>query len=237
MDNLNLRRYELAVYLLLVLLAAVLAFLGNYHVSHETVKSIVINLASELLAVGVLFFIVNRLFLLGENNDASTKILDELSTIKNAAILKDSVEIVEKLSSIQGTLGKMDDNISSLTRKIVSEIDAKQSDLLHKIEDRFTTEINRSHSRLHRAIEQELRRSGLAGDQSATVSQLTALFVSVLQTVGQAQIGNVQQEFKRMIEDIATDVNKPVQQLSKDIVDIRLQLQSLPTSLPSSRKS
>jgi gas vesicle protein len=104
-------------------------------------------------------------------------------------------------------------------------------------ESKFTSEINKSHNRLRRAIEQELNRSGLIGDQGvAATNQLTALFISVLQTAGQSQMGNVQQELRKVINDITDDVNKPVQQLSKDIEDIRGQLKNLPIALPESKQ-
>jgi hypothetical protein len=79
-DKRKLKRYEIAVYELLLALAIILGFIGD-RISQETIKAITVNLASELLAVGVLFFIINRLFLL-DDGDLSSKILHEISTIK-----------------------------------------------------------------------------------------------------------------------------------------------------------
>jgi hypothetical protein len=81
-DKRKLKRYEIAVYGLLLALAIILGFIGD-RISQETIKAITVNLASELLAVGVLFFIINRLFLL-DDGDLSSKILDEISTIKSS---------------------------------------------------------------------------------------------------------------------------------------------------------
>jgi len=58
MDKRLLNRYEVAIYLLLIFLAAILGFVGNYLISQETAKAITINLASDLLGVGILFFIL-----------------------------------------------------------------------------------------------------------------------------------------------------------------------------------
>ncbi|MEH2267549.1 MAG: hypothetical protein V7K68_03805 [Nostoc sp.] len=83
MDKRKLKRYELAVYCLLLALSIILGFIGD-QISQETIKSITINLASELLAVGILFFFINRIFFLGEDSSLTNKILDEIATIKNS---------------------------------------------------------------------------------------------------------------------------------------------------------
>lgn len=82
MDKRKLKRYEIAVYGLLLTSAIVLGFIGD-RITQETIKAITINLASELLAVGILFFIVNRIFLLDVDDGLPSQILHEVSTIQS----------------------------------------------------------------------------------------------------------------------------------------------------------
>ncbi|MEA5568609.1 hypothetical protein [Anabaena sp. UHCC 0399] len=83
MDKRKLKRYELAVYCLLLALSIILSFIGD-QIPQETIKSITINLASEMLAVGILFFLINRIFLLGDDSGLPNKILDEIRTIQSS---------------------------------------------------------------------------------------------------------------------------------------------------------
>lgn len=81
MDKRILKRYEVTAYILLLTLAIILGFIGD-KITQETIKSITINLASELLAVGILFFLINRIFLLDADEGLSSRILHEVSTVK-----------------------------------------------------------------------------------------------------------------------------------------------------------
>jgi hypothetical protein len=82
MNKRKLKRYEIAVYGLLLAFAIILGLIGD-RISQETIKAITVNLASELLAVGILFFIINRVFLLDDGGSLD-KVLDEISTIKSS---------------------------------------------------------------------------------------------------------------------------------------------------------
>jgi hypothetical protein len=86
-DKRKLERYEMVVYISLLLLAVVLGFVGN-SINQEVIKAITINLASELLAVGILFFIINRMFLLGDSDDLSRKLIDILTRDNSPLIMK-----------------------------------------------------------------------------------------------------------------------------------------------------
>jgi hypothetical protein len=91
MDKDKLKRYETAVYISLSLLAVVFGFVGD-RISNESLKSITLNLASELLAVAILFFIINRFFLMGGDGDTPQRIIDEIKAIKNDLRVKNEEE-------------------------------------------------------------------------------------------------------------------------------------------------
>ncbi|MBW4518087.1 MAG: hypothetical protein KME11_23065 [Timaviella obliquedivisa GSE-PSE-MK23-08B] len=143
MDKLKLKRYELAVYLLLLLLSAVIAFTGHYLIAQETIKSIAINLASELLAVGVLFFIVNRIFLLDDNNrdDNSTEIIHEINTAKNLTVQHNSVaqkqgdRVEQALNFLVSRIERVS-NSSEENSKILESI-RSESALADKVQERI----------------------------------------------------------------------------------------------------
>lgn len=82
MDKDKLKRYETVIYLFLVTIGVIFGFVGD-RISNESLKSITLNLASELFAVAILFFIINRFFLMGDDGNTSRKILDEITAIKN----------------------------------------------------------------------------------------------------------------------------------------------------------
>ncbi|MBE9182966.1 hypothetical protein IQ268_30995 [Oculatella sp. LEGE 06141] len=90
MDKIRIKKYKSAVYTSLVFASVVLAFLGNYIFTQETLKAIVINLASELLAVGILFFIVDLIFSIGEDENS---VFDEIATIKEEIVTQQGLTI------------------------------------------------------------------------------------------------------------------------------------------------
>ncbi len=70
LDQRMLKKYEIAVYVILLLLAALLGFIGH-HLTHDTIKSITLNLSSEFLAVALLFFFLNRFFMSADREDSA----------------------------------------------------------------------------------------------------------------------------------------------------------------------
>lgn len=143
MDKLKLKRYELAIYLLLILLSAVIAFIGHYLISQETIKSIAINLASELLAVGVLFFILNRIFLLDDDdkNNNSVEIINEINVAKNSTIQHHSLvqkqgdRIEQALNFLVSRIERVS-NSSEENSKILEAI-RSESALADKVQERI----------------------------------------------------------------------------------------------------
>jgi hypothetical protein len=81
-DRIKLKRYEMAVYVMLVALSVVFAFAGNSF-PQGTINSMLINFASDLLSVAVLFFVINKVFLLGDDSSASDA-LEEVKAIRNS---------------------------------------------------------------------------------------------------------------------------------------------------------
>lgn len=98
MDKRKLKRYELAVYVLLITISVILGFIGD-RITQETIKAITINLASELLAVGILFFLINRVFLLDADDSISTQILQKIDSIQSS--LKKEFGNAQKLKERQ----------------------------------------------------------------------------------------------------------------------------------------
>ena len=94
MDRVKVKRYELAVYVLLLFFAIILAF-ASHLLNIEPLSSILLNLVSELLAVAILFFVVNRFFMINSDDDRRIdNVLKEVRTIKS--YLKNDLELKQK---------------------------------------------------------------------------------------------------------------------------------------------
>lgn len=78
-------RNPISVYFSIFLLAILFVIIGNSHLSPEALKAISINLASDMIALIVVFFVFSRVFLIDNDKD-SAEMLDEISIIKNAII-------------------------------------------------------------------------------------------------------------------------------------------------------
>jgi len=120
MDKIKVNRYETAVYIVLFLLAAILGLIGNFLITSEIIKSIVINFASELLAVGFLFFLLKRLFLL-EDETPSNRIQEYLS-ISRRIIDKQALEYQASINVIREDIKKQDTEYRHALDLLISEI-------------------------------------------------------------------------------------------------------------------
>jgi hypothetical protein len=80
----KLKRYEMLVYLFLISIAVILAFIGN-GVPAGTINSILVNVSSELIAAGFLFFLVNRFLLVDEGAGELEEIRASLDVIRGDA--------------------------------------------------------------------------------------------------------------------------------------------------------
>lgn len=66
----NLKRYTLAVYLLLATVSIILILVSlNYFVENSPLQSLLLNLGTEIAGAVLIFTIVNRVFALGEKDD------------------------------------------------------------------------------------------------------------------------------------------------------------------------
>jgi hypothetical protein len=81
-DRGKLERYDNAVYAALFAFSVTFGFIGN-SLPQGTLNSMAINFASDLFSVAVLFFIVNKVALLGDDNTAS-KTLQEVKAIRDS---------------------------------------------------------------------------------------------------------------------------------------------------------
>jgi hypothetical protein len=81
-DRRKLKRYEMTVYVMLLAFSAIFALVGNA-IPQGTINSMAINFASDLLSIAVLFFVLNKVFLLGDDG-AANKTLEEVKLIKSS---------------------------------------------------------------------------------------------------------------------------------------------------------
>jgi hypothetical protein len=91
-DRRKLKRYEMTVYVMLLAFSVIFALVGN-SIPSGTINSIMINFASDLLSVAVLFFVINKVFLLGDDG-TTNKILNEVNLVKTS--IEDQLNQVQK---------------------------------------------------------------------------------------------------------------------------------------------
>ena len=82
MDRKKKERYLLAVYTVVLLLSIVLIFVG-LQIEKPDLKSIVLNISTELFAIVLIFFVINKVFIVDQWN-AEEKIELLTKTIKNS---------------------------------------------------------------------------------------------------------------------------------------------------------
>lgn len=104
MDKKRSQRYTLVVYLFLLAISIILALIAISYFQGSPLREIMFNLSSELAGVVLIFFIVNRFFLLDRDHDLIVEVRD----LKNAVLAKFSPLVFEddslKLFDFEGLL-------------------------------------------------------------------------------------------------------------------------------------
>lgn len=136
MNKIKMQRYETVIYIALFLLAIILMLVGNYIIIDGTTKAVFINLSSELLAVGILFFILKRLFLLGD--DTSSNRTEEYMSITRRIFEKQSKEHLQGIDLTIKEINKIKE--SSDRNSLILDAIRAESSLADKINERM--EIN-----------------------------------------------------------------------------------------------
>lgn len=189
MDKRKLQRYEIAVYFILVCLAALLAIFSN-SISQETVKAITINLASELLAVGFLFFILKQIFLLSEDDNIA-ELKRELKKLENLGLSSGAIEAENRseLKRILDCLAKLESiNLSS------GAIEARNRDDLQKIVNDIT----------NLAFLLSVNDQVSVNDQKAVLAQLITI---------RSHLQDVSENTSNLVSQVAKEVGKRQKEL------------------------
>lgn len=218
-----LKRYELLLYFCIGLLAAILFFLGSYVITTGVINGIILNLCSELLGVAIIFFIVNRMFGIDDEQDELNK--DEFYK-DFERILQD--KLYEDLEIMRESLTNINQDITDLTKKITSEIDKKQELLLEILSKKFSEETHKSHENLRKAIEDELQRSFRQPiNQSQTVDRLLELTIHSIETMGSFQRSAIEADSRRIFADMLDKIGKPAENLSTEVKILQQQVQDV----------
>lgn len=258
MDNRKLKRYELTVYIVLLLIAALLAVSSNA-IPQDTIKSITINLASEFLAVGVLFFIIKRFFLLGdddeirddlkklenlglslgqaeiENKNELKKISKEIEQVASILNVNDQAKVLEHLRNIRSDLQDVSKNTSDLVGQVTREVDVRQKELLNAIEKRFSDEISKSHGILTTAIERELNSfANQPNSKDMVVDRLVTLVEQAMGKMGDFQRTSIREESKVAFSKIEKGIRDPINNITTEVQEIKKRIDQL--TLPPARK-
>jgi len=211
MNKIKLQRYETAIYITLFLLAIVLGLVGNFIIADSTVKAVIINLSSELLAVGILFFILKRLFLLGD--DIPPNRIEEYMSMTRRIVEKQNKEYVQGVDLTIREINKIKE--SSDRNSIILDAIRAESSLADKINERI--EINDKLTNLSAQLKStETLLSEKERDQKRTsewlsekVSSLTEKIIS-LELALNKNIYDVGNELKNRQEKVIDNFRKTI---------------------------
>lgn len=232
MNRNTLRHYEFLIYFCIGLFSTILFFLGTYVVTVGTFSSLILNLSSEFLGAAMIFFIVNRMTPYNENSDED-KVSDSVERIHQLLITRDNspadnTKLSNDIEKIHQSLTNINQDITKLTRKITSEIDKQQGQLLKVVSDKFSEETQKSNQSLRKAIEEELKSSlSQQGSQNQTVERLVELIGDSIKTMGSFHRLAIEEESRKMFADMLQNIGTPAENLSSEVKVLQQQVQEV----------
>ncbi len=295
MNDNKMKRFEVAVYGLIIMFACILILLGRYVWQTGILNSLLLNLSTELLGAGVLFFVIQKFFSIGESSSGGhfekitadlaekgatiknssemlQKILDdtlrirnaitpidgirlnaslndiragvsetqlqkitleqqsamlyqslkEIEKIKNSAILSDGAFVLEAISNIRKTLGTIEGDIVSLTKKITTEVEHQQDELLKRIERKFNDSAVMSHDNLRDAIKKELASFAQHPEsQNITAERLANMVVQSIMTMGMFQRDSIKTESEKAFSTVLSNIMQSMENLSGKVEEVQ----------------
>jgi predicted PurR-regulated permease PerM len=211
-----LRRYELLVYICISLLSALLFVIGSYMIKSGTVNGVILNLCSELLGVAIVFFIVNRMFPVSQDDNFDKK------------------QLSEDIEKIRDTLTNINQDVTGLTKKITDEIEIKQQQILKLVAKKFSEKTQESHDVLRKAIEKELRKNNIQGSNNLElVETLVGYNKYSMEKMVSSQIQALEQELQKMLDDMQNSIISPVNNLSSEVKILQQQVQKVENQVSS----
>ena len=211
-----LRRYELLVYICISLLSALLFVIGSYVIKSGTVNGVILNLCSELLGVAIVFFIVNRMFPVSQDDNF------------------DKEQLSEDIEKIRDTLTNINQDVTELTKKITDEIEIKQQQILKLVAKKFSEKTQESHDVLRKAIEKELKKNNIQGSNNLElVETLVGYNKYSMEKMVSSQIQALEKELQKMLDDMQNSIISPVNNLSSEVKILQQQVQKVENQISS----
>lgn len=239
MSKVTSKHYNIAVYLILLLLAIIAAFIGLFlFKDNQSLQSLLLNISTEFGGAALIFFILIYFALDGIDTDSIEenlkKIKSDTELIKKSTDVQNTIKLQKQLNSLQSSVGHLTSEFGKLSDRVATEFSGQQKDLMQSLQAQFRQHIDDSREILESAITKELTTIvPVASTQKAVSVLVTEHIRNAVHTMAQFQSMVLEREMQVSLERATTKMTKKIQDVGKDVKIVQSQIDSLQSFLPT----
>ena len=153
--------------------------------------------------------------------------LDLAQKIDLSKEIKDGVD----LGSIKDTVQKLDRDLNSAVKEILSDVKSQQQELANKIQQEFRSQSDTATSSVKAAFSSEVSKYiANKNDQEQLLSSLVSSFMDGMHAMGEYQKINIEKETLSSISEIESKISESIDNVVEEVVSLKNQVTMLPNN-------
>lgn len=157
------------------------------------------------------------------------------SVVTMQLVLAQKIDLTEELknnadiTSIKNTVQKLDRDLNTAVREILTDVKEQQKELANKIQSEFRSQSETATSSVKAAFASEVSKYiANKRDQELLLSSLVSSFMDGMHAMGKYQKANIEKETLSSISDIERKISVSIDNVVNEVVSLKQQVAILP---------
>ncbi|KPA15505.1 hypothetical protein MHK_004285 [Candidatus Magnetomorum sp. HK-1] len=170
--------------------------------------------------------------ILHDQKSSLDQIKNNVQSVKDLCGVNDKIDLLQQLNDINKQVGMLGGDVSSLVEKITLDIKSQQRELLDIVQQKFYKQVLKTQDVLLKDLEKEIliTRNGNM-DEGHTLTRIVDLIGHVLNSLGEFQRANIQEQSSIILTNVKTEIGNRVDEVFKEVTIIKKQMDNLPLAL------
>ncbi len=145
--------------------------------------------------------------------------------------LMEQLNNTKEIASIRSTIEKIDSNLNSAIKDILSDVKAQQFQLAESIQKEFRTQSDTATNVVKEAFSSQLSNFIKdSGDKERLLKSLVESFMDGMRVMGEYQRKNIEKETSKSISDIEQKISNSIEEVLEEVVQLKNQIIAIPSS-------
>lgn len=157
-------------------------------------------------------------------------IYTDIRELKERIDIREHIDSSKDIASIKATVEKLDGNLSSAVRDILSDVKSQQRELAERIQAEFRSQSQTATGSVRDAFAQEIAKFvGDNRDREKLLARLVESFMDGMRVMGDYQRTNIEAETAASITEIEKKISRSIEDVFDEVVELRDKVIALPS--------